>query len=124
MSLLFYCPQSGRPGSNRPPSAWKADALPNELLPLITVYFFLKSYDPHYLNSEQPSVKPSQLSPKRILWGEKDSNLRSRKTTDLQSVPFGHSGISPYLPNFQASTGRLLPYDSEEPMEGFEPPTH
>ncbi len=26
---------SGRPGSNRPPSAWKADALPNELLPLL-----------------------------------------------------------------------------------------
>ena len=29
-------------------------------------------------------------------WGEKDSNLRSRKTTDLQSVPFGHSGTSPF----------------------------
>ncbi len=28
-------------------------------------------------------------------WGEEDSNLRSRKTTELQSVPFGHSGISP-----------------------------
>ena len=28
-------------------------------------------------------------------WGDKDSNLGSRKTTDLQSVPFGHSGISP-----------------------------
>ena len=26
---------SGRPGSNRPPEAWKATALPNELLPLI-----------------------------------------------------------------------------------------
>ncbi len=26
---------SGRPGSNRPPEAWKAIALPNELLPLI-----------------------------------------------------------------------------------------
>ena len=29
-----YMKKSGRPGSNRPPSAWKADALPNELLPL------------------------------------------------------------------------------------------
>jgi hypothetical protein len=28
-------------------------------------------------------------------WGEVDSNHRSHKTTDLQSVPFGHSGISP-----------------------------
>ena len=26
---------SGRPGSNRPPEAWKATALPNELLPLL-----------------------------------------------------------------------------------------
>ncbi len=32
---------SGRPGSNRPPSAWKADALPNELLPLINYSAFL-----------------------------------------------------------------------------------
>ena len=29
------------------------------------------------------------------LWGEKDSNLRSHKTTDLQSVPVGRFGISP-----------------------------
>jgi hypothetical protein len=29
--------KSGRPGSNRPPSAWKADALPNELLPLVKI---------------------------------------------------------------------------------------
>ena len=29
---------SGRPGSNRPPEAWKATALPNELLPLIIFY--------------------------------------------------------------------------------------
>ncbi len=56
---------SERRGSNPRPSAWKADALSTELL--------------------------SQT----ILWGEEDSNLRSRKTTELQSVPFGHSGISP-----------------------------
>ena len=31
--------KSGRPGSNRPPSAWKADALPNELLPLLIISF-------------------------------------------------------------------------------------
>tara|TARA_B100001027_G_scaffold216045_1_gene191369 strand:- start:1171 stop:1356 length:186 start_codon:yes stop_codon:yes gene_type:complete len=29
---------SGRPGSNRRQSAWKADALPTELLPLIIKY--------------------------------------------------------------------------------------
>ena len=48
------------------------------------------------------------LSPQLTLpWGEEDSNLRSRTTTDLQSAPVGHFGISPY----------------SEPMEGFEPPT-
>ena len=56
---------SGRRGSNSRPIAWKAIALPTELLPLL------------------------------LLWGEKDSNLRSLATTELQSVPFGHSGISP-----------------------------
>ena len=28
-------------------------------------------------------------------WGEQDSNLRSHKTTELQSVPVGRFGISP-----------------------------
>ncbi len=37
-----------------------------------------------------------------------DSNHRSRKTADLQSAPFGHSGIRPKI---------------IEPMEGFEPTT-
>ena len=31
---------SGRPGSNRPPIAWKAIALPNELLPHLSFYFW------------------------------------------------------------------------------------
>ena len=30
-----------------------------------------------------------------VWWREEDSNLRSRPTTDLQSVPFGHSGTPP-----------------------------
>ena len=44
LQRLFYCRRrqfsnwSGRPGSNRPPEAWKATALPNELLPLIKFY--------------------------------------------------------------------------------------
>src|SRR5688572_7666367 len=58
-----------------------------------------------------------------IKWGEKDSNLRSRKTTDLQSVAFGHSGISPIHLN-AIRTGAVFTTFSEEPMEGFEPPTH
>ena len=60
---------------------------------------------------------------KRPMWGEKDSNLRSRKTTDLQSVPFGHSGISP-IHLIAIRTGAVFTTFSEEPMEGFEPPTH
>jgi hypothetical protein len=35
--LSANCAKSGRPGSNRPPEAWKATALPNELLPLINM---------------------------------------------------------------------------------------
>src|SRR5665213_1299773 len=30
-------------------------------------------------------------------WAEKDSNLRSLPTTDLQSFPIGHSGTCPIL---------------------------
>ena len=32
-----------------------------------------------------------------FLWAKMDSNHRSRKTADLQSAPFGHSGICPFL---------------------------
>ena len=30
-----------------------------------------------------------------FLWVKMDSNHRSRETADLQSAPFGHSGIHP-----------------------------
>ena len=33
----------------------------------------------------------------QFLWAKMDSNHRSRKTADLQSAPFGHSGICPFL---------------------------
>ena len=67
-SILLLINLSGWPGSNRRPTAWKAVALPTELHPL-------KIY--------------------KNTWGEKDSNLRRRKSTDLQSVPVGHFGIPP-----------------------------
>ena len=38
-----------------------------------------------------------RLSYSRNLWAKMDSNHRSRKTADLQSAPFGHSGIRPFL---------------------------
>ena len=37
---------------------------------------------------------PGVLAP--YWWGEQDSNLRSRKTADLQSAPVGRLGISPW----------------------------
>jgi hypothetical protein len=70
---------SGRRGSNSPPIAWKAIALPNELLPLKT---------------------------HQRTWAVKDSNLRTRKRTDLQSVAFNHSAI---CPNQRAEEGSRTP---------------
>ena len=42
-----------------------------------------------------PGFKPCCRFPMIMWWREEDSNLRSRTTTDLQSVPFGRSGIPP-----------------------------
>lgn len=42
------------------------------------------------------------------LWAEKDSNLRSRKTADLQSALVGHLSICP----------------KKEPLAGIEPATY
>ena len=39
-------------------------------------------------------------------WGEQDSNLRSHKTTDLQSVPVGRFGIPPVIPVFQKNASK------------------
>ena len=55
-----------------------------------------------------------------IKWGEKDSNLRSLATTELQSVPFGHSGIPPFLLNCPT----LADVSLKEPPIGIEPMTY
>ena len=81
---------SGRRGSNSPPIAWKAIALPNELLPLIK-------------RTVPPSVKLHQAE-----WARMDSNHRTRKRTDLQSVAVGHLATCPY----------------SEPLVGIEPTTY
>ncbi len=80
--------QSGRPGSNRPPSAWKADALPTELLPLLVFYidFAFRNSTNSY---NQKTIFKTRLS------GERRIRTFEAFATDLQSVPFGHSGISP-----------------------------
>ena len=33
----------------------------------------------------------------QLLWAKMDSNHRRRKPADLQSAPFGHSGICPFF---------------------------
>ena len=63
--------KSGRPGSNRRHSAWKADALPTELLP----QWYFKSYP---LNVGRAGFEPAKL-----------------KTADLQSALVGRLSISP-----------------------------
>jgi hypothetical protein len=66
--------KSGRPGSNRPPEAWKATALPNELLPLIKIF---------------------QKTNYNLKVGSGGFEPPKSKTADLQSAPFGHSGNCP-----------------------------
>ena len=72
-------------------------------------------------------------------WAKMDSNHRRYKPADLQSAPFGHSGIRPYflcLPpeddahkeNFYHSVPEgfisiLAPFSNLEPLVGFEPTT-
>ena len=73
MLIIASLFESGRRGSNPRPSAWKANALSTELLP---------QFHSDWLN----------------LWAKMDSNHRRRKPADLQSAPFGHSGICPFAP--------------------------
>ena len=94
---LHWRSLSGRRGSNPRPSAWKADALPTELLPQIPSKISFK-------------VK-ARSGVSGFLWEKMDSNHRRYKPADLQSAPFGHSGI---LPKFLRTF---------EPMEGIEPTT-
>ena len=51
------------------------------------------------------------MNSKAFWWEKMDSNHRRYKPADLQSAPFGHSGI---LPKFLRTF---------EPMEGIEPTT-
>ena len=119
---------SGRRGSNPRPSAWKADALPTELLPLFRFFWpiaascFASSVG-HYrkvtpsLLTHIPCTEPKQTSTLFVVnstfqnkspivllsgswWEKMDSNHRRYKPADLQSAPFGHSGILPFLVSF------------------------
>ena len=115
---LHWLFKSGRRGSNPRPSAWKADALPTELLPRFIVLrrhlrrrcsSFASSHtrvcsgahSSRFLNLPPQNDKTFNRQTlcaldSLPLWGEKDSNLRRRAPADLQSAPVGHFGISPY----------------------------
>ena len=57
-----------------------------------------------------------------LLWEKMDSNHRRYKPADLQSAPFGHSGILPFLV-CKDKLRNVLFLRTFEPMEGFEPTT-
>ena len=132
---------SGRPGSNRPPIAWKAIALPNELLPqnqLANVIISqLANYESKTIFKElhynwHISTLANLLT---ILWAEQGSNLRTRERTDLQSVAFNHSAICPLFSSnslvltrnqrhfILILTTNYLILCLSEPKKGVEPPT-
>ena len=101
---LHRLAESGRRASNSRPTAWKAVALPTELLPQVIDCFFAllgillmcSAADPPKITDRlRKTCRASIIIMSWWLWGEKDSNLRSCKATDLQSAPFGRSGISP-----------------------------
>lgn len=83
--LLWPQKVSGRRYSKPRPLAWKANALPTELLPLNIVQKSL------YSKISRPFY-PVFI---RFMWGEQDSNLRRHLPADLQSAPVGRFGISP-----------------------------
>ena len=75
--------QSGRRGSNPRHQAWKACALPAELLP----------------RSPHPALPLTNRA--SCQWWGKDSNLRRRMPADLQSAPVGHLGTPPRGPRLR-----------------------
>ena len=106
---MCYRSLSGRRGSNSRPLAWKANALSTELLPQKQTAL-----------EQLFIVRKRRCNPNRFgKWEEMDSNHRRRTPADLQSAPFGHSGIFPIF----FLTAALSRSKSLEPMEGFEPTT-
>ena len=101
-SHLTPATQSGRRGSNPRHQAWKACALPAELLP-------------HSLLTSPISHLPSAT------WWGKDSNLRRHKPADLQSAPVGHLGTPP---NFVRAAGRLRMKESRRRDSNSRPPDY
>ena len=75
-----------------------------------------------------PPRNPSKTNFDFKLWEKMDSNHRRYKPADLQSAPFGHSGILPFFSFLfgeipQKQTSKVLFLRTFEPMEGIEPTT-
>ena len=66
----------------------------------------LQDYHAHSCQTEKE--KSRQRLSALLLWAKMDSNHRSRKTADLQSAPFGHSGICPYRLSFLKCTAKIV----------------
>ena len=47
------------------------------------------------------------------MWAKMDSNHRRRKPADLQSAPFGHSGICPFALDLLTLVGLFLNFDAK-----------
>ena len=63
-------------------------------------------------NSRPSAWKADALSTELLphfLWAKMDSNHRRRKPADLQSAPFGHSGICPYISLYKTLNLHLPP---------------
>ena len=84
---------SGRRYSKPRPLAWKANALPTELLPLNIIQ--------EVRNLVSNTEGYGRLCFK---WGEQDSNLRRHSPADLQSAPVGRFGISPLKQSLSLKT--------------------
>ena len=81
--------QSLRPGLNRWPLPYQGSALLAELQWQFERVIGIEPTSPAW----KAGVLP--LNYTRGWWGKKDSNLRRHTPADLQSAPFGRSGISP-----------------------------
>lgn len=103
---------SGKRGSNPQPTAWKAVALPIELFPLticqITWSVFAYGYagqpSPFFYFNILYAARPRHTKPWRSMVARVGFEPTKAEPTDLQSVPFNHSGISPLSYRFNDVT--------------------
>ncbi len=94
---------SGKRDSNSQPSAWKADALPIELfppghntLPLQPATTTMTAKLSCFVRSRFPVRKQHKPSSRKTVVEGGGFEPPKASPTDLQSVPFGHSGTPPH----------------------------